>query len=66
MKNDVYGFPNKLDEENILKYVNNTKDYILYEEERRLFYVALTRSKNNVYLYISRKSISIFVKPRFS
>ena len=27
-----------------------TKDYYPFEEERRLFYVALTRTKNKVYI----------------
>ena len=39
------------------------KDGYLYGEERRLFYVALTRTRNNVYLPVpQRKSlISVFV-----
>ena len=38
----------------------NDKDYILHEEERRLFYVALTRTKNKIYILINKK-ISPFV-----
>ena len=56
------GFPTKLKDEKILKYVNNTKDYYPYEEERRLFYVALTRTKNNTYIISSYKHESIFTK----
>ena len=33
-----------------------------YEEERRLFYVALTRTKSDVYLLVDKKSPSMFVK----
>ena len=45
-----------------VKYLNNYKDNIRYEEERRLFYVALTRTKNNIYFYLDKSNISIFVK----
>ena len=45
---NLIGLPTKLKQEYLLKYVNNTKDYYPYEEERRLFYVALTRTKNRM------------------
>ena len=32
------------------------------EEERRLFYVALTRSKNYVFLFVDKNNPSIFIK----
>ena len=38
------------------------KDKYKYEEERRLFYVALTRTKNYVYLLVDKDNASIFVK----
>lgn len=38
------------------------KDKYKYEEERRLFYVALTRTKNYVYLLVDKDNPSIFVK----
>lgn len=56
------GMPTQLKEEKILKYVNNTKDYYPYEEERRLFYVALTRTKNKTYILSTYKKESIFTK----
>ena len=56
------GFPSKIKDEKILKYVNNTKNYYPYEEERRLFYVALTRTKNRVYIISPIKNESIFIK----
>lgn len=61
IEDDILGFPSKIKDDNILKYVNNTKDYFPYEEERRLFYVALTRTKNNVYIIASNNK-SIFLK----
>lgn len=53
--------PSTIKNENILRYVLNEKDYIPYEEERRLFYVALTRTKNSIYILVNKK-ISPFVK----
>lgn len=61
MEDKITGMPSKIKEEEILKYLNNTKDYYPYEEERRLFYVALTRTKNNVYI-ISPIKESIFIR----
>jgi len=62
LKDDLLGFPNKKKNEKILENVLKTKDRFPYEEERRLFYVALTRSKSCVYLLVPRKNKSIFVK----
>lgn len=56
------GFPNKYIDHKILKYVNNYKKYYPYDEERRLFYVALTRCKKRVYLFVPKSNPSIFVK----
>ena len=53
--------PNTMKNEHILKYVLNTKEYILHEEERRLFYVALTRTKNKIYIMVNKR-ISPFIK----
>ncbi len=47
--------PCRLKNERILRYVLNTKEYIMFEEERRLFYVALTRTKNNIYIMVNKK-----------
>lgn len=56
---DVLGFPNKIREDDILNYLDNSNSI---EEERRLFYVALTRTKNNVFIFTKRNQESIFVK----
>ena len=39
-----------MSDDEILNYVTNNKENYLYEEERRLFYVALTRTKNSIYI----------------
>ena len=62
VEDNLLGLPTKIKDEKILKYVNNTKDYYLYEEERRLFYVALTRTKNKTYIISPYKNESIFIK----
>ena len=62
MEDNILGMPSKIKDEKLLKYVNNTKDYYPYEEERRLFYVALTRTKNRVYIISPVNNQSIFLK----
>ena len=60
LDNSRYGFPNKID--NKLQRKILPKNKYLYEEERRLFYVALTRTRNNIYLLVDKETPSIFVK----
>ena len=62
MENDTMGFPSKLQNHEIINLIYTEKDSIRFEEERRLFYVALTRSKNYVYLLTSKYKPSYFVK----
>ena len=51
MINDKKGFPSKIEDEPLIKKISNKElSEIEYPEERRLFYVALTRTKNKVYL----------------
>lgn len=58
--NDILGFPNQIENNKIIESLNRNKiDHI--EEERRLFYVALTRTKGLVYLIIPSKNKSQFV-----
>ena len=45
ISNKVYGFPNQLEDHPILKYAQNTLDHFAYAEERRVFFVAITRCK---------------------
>ena len=62
LKDDILGVPSKIKDDKILKSVNNNLDIYPYEEERRLFYVAITRTKSDVYLLVDKKNPSIFVK----
>ncbi len=60
-RNDVYGFPSKVQEDPVLKFVVKNDFSIEYAEERRLFYVALTRTKNRVYIVAPQGHPSEFV-----
>lgn len=56
-----FGFPSQIENDPIMKLVVNEDRGINYAEERRLFYVALTRTKNNVYLMTPKTKPSRFV-----
>lgn len=60
--NSTYGFPSKIQDDPILHYVIKTDCSIEYAEERRLFYVALTRTKNRVYIVTPQQRPSEFVR----
>lgn len=59
---DYLGFPNKIIDERVFELISKNKEKILFPEERRLFYVALTRTKNYVYVMCKKNRESIFVK----
>ena len=61
LEDSILGFPSQLSDDPVLRYVTK-KEMYPYEEERRLFYVALTRTKNYVYLFCPKKNMSPFVK----
>ena len=60
VNNDVYGIPSKLKEDKLVKQLKDGEEYP-YSEERRLFYVALTRTKSYVYLLVDKYNPSIFI-----
>lgn len=62
LDNNDNGIPNKKSEHKIMNLISYSQDRYPYSEERRLFYVALTRTKNRVYLFVNKKNKSIFVK----
>ena len=61
LKNDLYGFPNKLTGDLIISLLLSTPEACRFAEERRLFYVALTRTRNKVYL-LTPENESLFTK----
>ena len=65
-RNDLLGFPNKIADDPILSYLLTEPDHYPYGEERRLFYVALTRTKNDVFLLTPDAKVSEFIKELIS
>ena len=61
LENSRSGFPNQIEDDSIMDFVINDSDQYEFGEERRLFYVALTRTKNNVYLLVPETDKSSFV-----
>lgn len=61
-KNHLAGFPNKMESDPVFKYLVDNSEYYSYAEERRLFYVALTRTKTYTVLMTSHKDPSEFVE----
>lgn len=56
------GFPNKMEDDNLLDLVLSHKSEYEYAEERRLWYVALTRTRNYTYIIANSENPSIFLK----
>ena len=61
LTNNNNSLPSKIKNHKIINKIIKT-DYYPYEEERRLFYVALTRTRNNIYLLVPKSKYSIFIK----
>lgn len=59
--NSTYGFPSKIEDDPVMKLVIREDRAIEYAEERRLFYVAMTRTKNRVYIAVPKQRPSRFV-----
>ena len=60
-RNEIYGFPSKVDNDPVMQYVVKDDKTIDYAEERRLFYVAMTRTKNRVYIITPEQHPSEFI-----
>lgn len=60
-KNELYGFPSKIEDDPVLAFVIKGDRSIDYAEERRLFYVAMTRTKNRVFFIAPEKNPSEFL-----
>lgn len=65
-KDEAYGFPSKIEDDPILNLVVANDTSYSYAEERRLFYVALTRTRNRVYIVTPQKRPSEFIKELLS
>ena len=58
---DTYGFPSLINDDPILNYVLTQSDQFPYGEERRLFYVAITRAKIKTLVLYDKRFPSVFV-----
>lgn len=56
-----FGFPCQLEDDPIMKLVTYEDRSVPFAEERRLFYVALTRTKNRVYIAAPKQRPSRFL-----
>lgn len=56
-----FGFPCQIEDDPILKLVTYEDTSMPYAEERRLFYVAMTRTKNRVYIMTPQNKPSRFL-----
>lgn len=57
----TYGFPSQIKDDPIMQIINVVDNSYLFAEERRLFYVALTRTKNKVYILTPVNNPSSFI-----
>lgn len=60
-RNETYGFPSKIEDDPVLSFVIKGDRSIDYAEERRLFYVAMTRTKNRVFFIAPEQNPSEFL-----
>jgi DNA helicase-4 len=61
MVSGMKGFPSRIQDDSLLQIPMPTPDDYPYSEERRLFYVALTRARKSVTIYTDLNSISPFL-----
>ncbi|OYU82491.1 MAG: hypothetical protein CFE24_15415 [Flavobacterium sp. BFFFF2] len=61
LKNHLLGFPNKMTDDPMLSLLLSDDEAYRFAEERRLFYVALTRTKNEAVLLIPT-DVSLFAE----
>ena len=61
-KNDKLGFPNQIADDKVLNLVLTTAENFKFAEERRLFYVAITRTKNRTFILTDNRNSSPFLK----
>ena len=59
--NGNFGFPSTIADDPVLKYVMSDKEEYLFGEERRLFYVAVTRAKVKTVVMYHKYKPSVFV-----
>ncbi len=61
-KSSGMSFPSKITDLSLINLLLDNSDDYPYSEERRLFYVALTRCKKKVFLLVNSNNKSVFIK----
>ncbi len=61
LKGDLYGFPSQIEDDLLIEMVLGDPSEFTYAEERRVFYVAMTRASRGVYLIADSERPSSFV-----
>jgi DNA helicase-4 len=59
--NNILGLPNKIETNKLLEKLNPNNE-MEYAEERRIFYVAITRCRKQLYILYDKYNPSIFIK----
>lgn len=62
VKSDKYGVPCEIEDDPVLRLVLSEMDSYPHSEERRVFYVALTRAKKQAFILADKNRISRFIK----
>lgn len=57
----IYGFPSQVADDPVMEYVLSQNDTYDFAEERRVFYVGITRAKIKTYIVYNERKPSIFV-----
>lgn len=58
----TYGFPSTISDDHVLTHVLSASDRYEFGEERRLFYVAITRAKQKMWILYQKSNPSIFIE----
>ena len=58
----TYGFPSEISDDPLLRFLLSQEDQFPNGEERRLFYVAMTRAKREVHILSNKNYPSKFIK----
>lgn len=61
-ENSTLGFPNKITDDPVLSLVLVKGENYPYAEERRLLYVALTRTRNRIFILVNQERPSVFLQ----
>lgn len=61
LNSGAYSFPSQIEDDPLLEMVMPVKENYAFAEERRLFYVALTRARHKVVLFTRKSRISRFI-----